>query len=63
MFSDGSYGAPKDVFCSFPVVAGGWRYDIVDSLDICDFSRTRIDRSAAELVEEREAVVALGLVG
>ncbi len=38
------------------------RYQIVQGLDIDDFSRARIDASTAELVEERDAVRQLGLI-
>ena len=60
--SDGSYGVPAGLISSFPVraVDGEWR--IVDGLTIDDFSRERIDASVAELVEERDAVQALGLL-
>lgn len=60
--SDGSYGVPAGLISSFPVraVDGEWR--IVEGLTIDDFSRQRIDASVAELVEERDAVRALGLL-
>lgn len=60
--SDGSYGVPAGLVSSFPVrsVDGEWR--IVEGLEIGAFSRARIDASVAELIEEREAVVALGLL-
>jgi malate dehydrogenase len=60
--SDGSYGAPEGIISSFPCTAKDGEYQIVQGLDIDDFSRTRIDASNAELVEERAAVEALGLV-
>jgi malate dehydrogenase len=60
--SDGSYGVPEGVLCGFPVTTSGGSYTIVEGLEINDFSRTRIDASAAELVEEREAVAELGLL-
>jgi malate dehydrogenase len=61
--SDGSYGVEEGLVCSFPVtsVDGQWR--IVPGLDIGGFSRARFDASVAELVEERNAVSALGLLG
>jgi len=37
-------------------------YSIVQGLDIDDFSRSRIDASVAELVEERDEVKKLGLI-
>ncbi|WP_025159062.1 malate dehydrogenase [Leifsonia aquatica] len=62
LVSDGSYGVPAGLISSFPVQAvdGAWR--IVDGLSIDAFSRTRIDASVAELVEERDAVRSLGLL-
>ncbi|GAA0237910.1 malate dehydrogenase [Saccharothrix mutabilis subsp. mutabilis] len=60
--SDGSYGVPEGLISSFPVVAKDGRYEIVQGLEIDDFSRARIDASVAELVEERDAVKALGLI-
>ncbi|MCS7483893.1 malate dehydrogenase [Umezawaea endophytica] len=60
--SDGSYGVPEGLISSFPVVASGGRYEIVQGLEIDEFSRGRIDASVAELVEERDAVKALGLI-
>ncbi len=60
--SDGSYGVPEGLMCGFPVTADGGGWTIVQGLDLDDFSRARIDRSVAELVEERDAITALGLV-
>ncbi len=60
--SDGSYGVPEGIMSSFPVTCSGGHYEIVQGLDIDDFSRSRIDASTAELVEERTAVQELGLI-
>jgi malate dehydrogenase len=60
--SDGSYGVPEGIISSFPVTCSGGEYAIVQGLDIDDFSRGKIDASAAELVEERDAVKELGLI-
>jgi malate dehydrogenase len=60
--SDGSYGVPEGLVSSFPVVSRGGRWEIVQGLEIDDFSRARIDASVRELEEERDAVRALGLV-
>jgi len=60
--SDGSYGVPEGIISSFPCVCRGGRYEIVQGLEIDDFSRARIDASVAELSEEREAVRGLGLI-
>jgi malate dehydrogenase len=60
--SDGSYGVPEGLISSFPVVARGGRHEIVQGLQINDFSRERIDASVKELSEERAAVRDLGLI-
>jgi malate dehydrogenase len=60
--SDGSYGVPEGLVSSFPVTTSGGNWEIVQGLDIDDFSRARIDASTAELAEERDAVTELGLI-
>ncbi len=60
--SDGSYGVAEGLISSFPVTAGGGQYQIVDGLDIDEFSRGRIDATVDELIEERDAVRELGLI-
>lgn len=60
--SDGSYGVPEGLVSSFPVTSRGGSWEIVQGLEIGEFSRERIDASVAELVEERDAVRALGLI-
>ena len=60
--SDGSYGVPEGLMCSFPCVTSGGVWEIVQGLDINDYSRTKIDASAAELAAERDAVAALDLI-
>ncbi|WP_448061871.1 malate dehydrogenase [Cellulomonas hominis] len=62
VWSEGAYGVPEGIFSSFPVTMsdGGW--SIVEGLDIDEFARGRIDASVAEIVEEQEAVQALGLL-
>ncbi|MGW2562903.1 malate dehydrogenase [Streptomyces sp. NPDC001514] len=60
--SDGSYGVAEGLISSFPVTCKDGKYEIVQGLDINEFSRTRIDVSVAELEEEREAVRGLGLI-
>jgi len=61
--SDGSYGVPEGLVSSFPVTVKDGQWTIVQGLEIDDFSRGKIDASVAELVEEREAVKGLGLIG
>ncbi|MCC4908482.1 malate dehydrogenase [Microbacterium sp. cx-59] len=58
--SHGEYGVPAGLFSSFPVTSDGSGYRIVEGLTIDDRARARIDASTAELVEERDAVHALG---
>ncbi|SFQ54661.1 malate dehydrogenase [Amycolatopsis arida] len=60
--SDGSYGVPAGLISSFPVTTTGGRYEIVQGLDLDDFSRDRIDASVKELADERDAVRKLGLI-
>jgi malate dehydrogenase len=60
--SDGSYGVPEGLMSSFPVVCRNGAWEIVQGLDIDDFSRARIDASVAELAEERDAVTEMGLI-
>jgi malate dehydrogenase len=60
--SDGSYGVPDGIISSFPCTCANGEYSIVQGLDIDDYSRGKIDASAAELVEERDAVKELGLI-
>jgi malate dehydrogenase len=60
--SDGSYGVPQGVMSSFPCVCENGVYKIVQGLEIDAFSRSRIDASVAELIEERDAVRQLGLI-
>lgn len=60
--SDGSYGVPEGLVSSFPVTSAGGEWEIVQGLEIDEFSRARIDASVAELVEERDAVRALDLI-
>jgi malate dehydrogenase len=60
--SDGSYGVPEGLISSFPVTTEDGNWSIVGGLDINDFSRGRIDKSTAELADERSAVSGLGLI-
>jgi malate dehydrogenase len=60
--SDGSYGVEEGLISSFPVTTSGGEWKIVHGLDVPEFSRERIDATARELTEERDAVDALGLI-
>ena len=61
--SDGSYGVPEGLMSSFPCTTKDGEWQIVQGLDIDEFSQSRIDATAAEMVEEREAVAEMGLLG
>jgi malate dehydrogenase len=60
--SDGSYGVPEGLVSGFPCTCTGGEYEIVQGLELDDFSRARIDASVAELVAERDAVADLSLI-
>ena len=60
--SDGSYGVPEGLISSFPVVTRDGSWEIVQGLEIDDFSRSKIDATTSELVDERAAVTDLGLI-
>ncbi len=57
--ADGSYGIAPGVFYSYPVRCSGGNYEIVQGLEIDDFSRSRMDATDAELREERAAIESL----
>jgi malate dehydrogenase len=60
--SDGSYGVAEGLISSFPCRAVDGEWQIIQGVDINDFSRQKIDASVAELAEERDAVTSLGLI-
>ena len=62
VMSDGSYGVPEGIISSFPAVSENGEWKIVQGLEIDDFSRAKIDASAAELLEEKHAVQEMGLI-
>ncbi len=62
VYSDGSYGVPEGLVSSFPATCAGGDFAIVQGLEMGDFSRQRIDATAAELASERDTVSGLGLI-
>ena len=60
--SDGSYGVPEGLIYGFPVTCKDGKYEIVQGLEVSDFSRAKMDATAKELEEERDEVRKLGLV-
>ena len=62
VMSDGSYGVPEGIISSFPCTSENGEWKIVQGLEVDDFSRGKIDASAAELVEEKNTVASMGLI-
>ena len=60
--SPGAYGVEEGLISSFPVVTKDQKWEIVDGLDINDFSRERIDATVNELKQERDTVKQQGLI-
>ncbi len=54
--ADGSYGIEAGIIYSYPVRCSGGDYEIVQNLEIDDFSRARMDDTEKELREERAAI-------
>lgn len=59
VWSDGSYGAPKDIVYSFPVTIANGKWSIVQDLNIDMFSRKMLDATGKELLEERNEAMAV----
>ena len=57
--SDGSYGIPEGIIYGVPVTCANGEYTRVEGLEIDDFSRERMDKTLAELEEERAGVAHL----
>jgi malate dehydrogenase len=60
--SDGSYDVPEGIISSFACKCSGGRWEIVQGLEVGDFSRERITKTVDELLQERAAVAELDLV-
>ncbi len=54
--SDGSYGIAEGIMYSYPVTCKNGKYEIVQDLEIDEFSRERMQATEQELREERAAV-------
>jgi len=55
VYSDGSYGIKEGLIYSFPVTTNNGEYKIVQNLSISEFSRKKMDATAAELIDEKAA--------
>jgi malate dehydrogenase len=60
--SKGEYGTPEGLIVGLPCTCSGGEWSVVEGIDIDEFSKPRIERSVAELEEERQAVKDLGLI-
>jgi malate dehydrogenase len=60
--SDGSYGVEEGLISSFPCRCSDANWEIVQGLELNDFSRSKLEVTVNELKEERDAVRGLGLV-
>jgi malate dehydrogenase len=60
--SDGSYGVEEGLMSSFPCRCSGGDWEIVQGLDLNEFSRAKLELTVNELKEERDAVKELGLI-
>ncbi len=56
VYSDGSYGIDKGLIYSFPCVCKNGDWEIVQGVEINDFSRIKMQATEKELQEERDAV-------
>jgi malate dehydrogenase len=54
--SDGSYGIPEGVLYGYPVTCNAGRYEIVQDIEVSEFSRKRMEATLKELHEERDGV-------
>jgi malate dehydrogenase len=57
--SDGDYGVPEDVMFGVPVTCANGSYERVKGLPVDEFSKSRIEHTLKELLEERDAVADL----
>ena len=62
LVSRGEYGVPEGLVCSFPVTSDGTGYRIVEGLEQDERGRSRLQASVDELIAERDAVRALGVI-
>ena len=59
VYSDGSYGVEKGLIFSFPCVCKNGDWEIVQGVEVNEFSQVRINATEKELKEERDAVQSL----
>ncbi|HBQ40265.1 MAG TPA: malate dehydrogenase, partial [Halieaceae bacterium] len=59
VYSDGSYGIAEGLIYSFPCRCNNGDWEIVQGVDVGDFSRGKMQATEQELAEERDAVAHL----
>jgi len=59
VYSDGSYGIEEGLIYSFPCVCENGDWQIVQGLEIDEFSQSKLTATETELREERDAVASL----
>ncbi|XP_034099678.1 malate dehydrogenase, cytoplasmic [Drosophila sulfurigaster albostrigata] len=59
VFSDGSYGSPKDVVFSFPVEIKNKQWKIVEGLAISEFGKSKLNITSKELEEEKNEALSV----
>ncbi|HCG37341.1 MAG: hypothetical protein SGVNAXEH_000241 [Holophagaceae bacterium] len=60
--SDGSYGIPSDLIFGFPCVSKNSTATVFPGFEFNEFAASRIKMTTDELIEERDAILALGLL-
>src|SRR4051794_11302723 len=57
--ADGSYDIPEGVIYGYPVTCRNGSYQVVEGVEVSEFSRKRMDATLKELHEERDSVRSL----
>ena len=60
--SNGEYGTEAGILCSFPIRSNGSEWEIVEGVELNDYSKSMIQKSIDELVSERDTVKDLGII-
>ena len=62
--SNGEYGVPEGLMFGYPIIAdGSGSWSVAEGVEHDDFAKARIATTLNELIEERDAVKDLGLIG
>jgi len=60
--SNGEYGTPAGILCSFPIRSNGSDWKIVEGIELNDYSKSMIQKSVDELTSERDTVKEIGII-